>query len=138
MSRGKTLPIIMTRTKTRMRVVERRLPKSSAILGTMLDAMALPEGHCCCSRCHGYKFEVSGYPGGGKVEMGCVGCGDRFYIAFPIDIDLPTGRWFCRKHMGKAFICIHNVDVVSFGCEACKTEINVCLRKAKGIILVDG
>jgi hypothetical protein len=118
-----------------MRVKESSLPKSMTVLGTMLDAMNLPEGHACCPKCSGYKFEISGYPGGHKIEMGCVGCGDRFYIAFPVDVDLLQGRYYCRKHKSKAFILIHNIDVISMGCEACKTEINICLRKAKGIVI---
>jgi hypothetical protein len=126
---------LLTKEKTRMRIKESALPKSMTVLGTMLDAMNLPEGHAACPKCSGYKFEVSGFPGESKVEMGCINCGDRFYVAFPIDVNLPVGRWGCRKHKDKAMIMIHNVDVVSFGCERCKTEINICLRKSKGIVI---
>lgn len=110
---------------------------STGVIGTMLDAMKLPEGHMACGKCKGYKFEAFGYAGGHKVELGCIGCGERFYVAFPVDIDLPQGRYYCRRHESKAMILIHNVDVVSIGCECCRTEINICLRKAKGIVLAD-
>jgi len=127
---------ILKRENTRLRVKEHKVAATS-VLGSMLDAMNLPEGHLCCSKCSGYKFECTGYPGGSKVEMGCIGCGERFYMAFPMDVDLPAGKYGCRRHPSKAFIVIHNIDVVSMGCEACKSEINVSLRKAKGIILAD-
>jgi hypothetical protein len=135
LSRGVTF---LNKTKTKMRVKSTPLPKSMEMLGTMLDAMNLPEGHACCPKCAGYKFEVSGFPGAHKVELGCVNCGDRFYVAFPVDIEIPVGRYYCKKHPDKAMIMIHNIDVVSFGCEACRTEINIQLKKSNGLVLADG
>lgn len=128
---------ILTKNKTRLRV--REVPISSiGVLGTMVDAMNLPEGHMSCGKCHGHRFECSGYVGGNKVEMGCEGCGDRFYVAFPLDVVIPDGRYYCRKHPSKGMILIHNIDVVSIGCESCKTQILIQLKKAGGLVLADG
>lgn len=123
--------------KTKLRVREFRIPRAVSVLGNILDATKLPEGHLCCSRCHGYKFEASGYPGGNKIELGCVDCNERIYLAFPIDVVVPPGRYGCWKHSNKGMIVIHNLDVLCIGCESCKSEIRIEMKKKDGIIIAD-
>lgn len=149
------MAIILQRQTTRMRVKETSLPQnnSGVLLGRGIDVTNLPEGHLCCSKCHGYKFECWMFGDNRRIEMGCIECGESERLLFPLDVELakatPTqylgqynalgeGRFQCRRHPDKAMVLIHNVDVVSIGCECCFTEMNICLRKAKGIILTDG
>lgn len=151
---------LLTKTKTRLRVKESALPVTSTILGKGIDIMTMPEGHLCCGKCSGYKFECWMYGDNRRIEMGCMGCGESTRLYLPMDVKLDDvagtwkffgaegsfgrtdavgeGRFVCRKHPTKGMILIHNVDVVSIGCESCFTELNICLRKAKGILLVDG
>lgn len=126
---------IFEKKHTRLRIKKRILPKSKGVLGDLLMATELPEGHCSCSKCDGYKFEVFGYAGGSKLEMGCVHCGNRLYLMFPVDIQLPAGRFVCKKHPDKAMIIIHNMKVISVGCECCKTEININVDITNNLIL---
>lgn len=126
--------------------------------------MTMPEGHLCCGKCSGYKFECWMYGDNRRIEMGCMECGESTRLYLPMDVKLDEyegsdpsawkffnkdgsfgrtdavgeGRFSCMKHPKKGMVLIHNVDVVSIGCESCFTEINICLRKAKGIVLVDG
>lgn len=126
---------LLKKEHTRLRVKKRILPKSQGVLGDLLVATDLPEGHCACSKCDGYKFEAFGFPGGGKIELGCVQCGGRFYLMFPVDVNLPEGRFICRTHPEKAMIVIHNMKVISVGCECCKTEININVDTKSNLIL---
>jgi hypothetical protein len=128
----------LNKTKTRLRVKQGALPRSLTILGNMLDATQLPEGHLACSKCSGYKFEASGYPGGSKMELGCINCNERVYIMFPMSCAIPEGRFICKRHPNKAMIVIHNVETVCVGCESCKTEMHIVVKDKGGLILADG
>jgi hypothetical protein len=121
-----------------MRVKEHKPPKTLGILGNVIDATTLPESHLACARCSGFKFEVSGFPGGSKMELGCIACNERFYIAFPTNCSIPEGRFICKRHPNKAMIVIHNVETVCVGCEACKTEMHIVVKDKGGLILADG
>lgn len=145
---------IITNKKTRMRVKQSALPVSATVLGKGIDVMSMPEGHLCCGKCGGYKFECWMFGDNRRIEMGCMNCNESTRLYFPMDIKLDEyagttigygrtdalgeGRFVCRRHKNKGMILVHNIDVVSIGCEACFTEINICLRKSKGIVLVDG
>jgi hypothetical protein len=147
-------PTILTKEKTRLRVRQSTLPVSSTILGKGIDVMGLPEGHLCCGKCGSHLFECWMYGDVRRVEMGCMGCGESTRLYFPMDVKLDDvagsdprfckndslgqGRFQCLRHPTKGMILVHNVDVVSIGCESCFTEINICLRKAKGMVLADG
>lgn len=132
------LPTFLQKTKTRLRVKQIAVPQQGGILGAMLDATQLPEGHFCCSRCLKYKFEASGFPGGNKIELGCMECGERYYMYFPVGCEVPEGRFYCKKHPKKGMILIHNVETVCVGCESCKTEIQIKVKDNGGLILADG
>jgi hypothetical protein len=109
----------------------------SDVLGVGIDVMALPEGHLVCNKCKKHKFECWIYGDNYVIEMGCMECGESYRLLFPIDAKLPdkAGRFTCLRHPGKGMILIHNTDVIGIGCESCFTEIRICLRKAKGIVL---
>jgi len=129
---------------------------SSLVLGNGLDVTKLPEGHLTCGTCKGHRFECWMYGDNRRIEMGCIKCGSSQRLVLPMDVKLGSvasgdatyqprqqdcvgeGRFTCKKHPDRAMILIHNVDVVSIGCEKCRTEINICLRKSKGIVLADG
>jgi hypothetical protein len=128
------LPTILTRDRTRMRVKEIPLPMTHSILGNLLDATNLPEGHLSCPKCKQFRFEASGFPGGCKVELGCTVCNERIYMSFPTNTKLPTGRFSCWKHPKKAMMVIHNVETVCIGCESCRTQILIKVDK-QGILL---
>ena len=128
----------LNRTKSRMRIKEYKPPTSLSVLGNVVDATTLPESHLACAKCSGYKFEVSGFPGGSKVEMGCMACNERLYISFPTDCVVPEGRFYCKKHPKKGMILIHNVETVCIGCESCKTEMQIKMKDKGGLILADG
>ena len=151
---------ILTKTKTRMRVKQSALPVSATILGNGIDVTQMPEGHLCCGKCGEYRFECWMFGDNRRIEMGCMNCNEATRLYFPLDIKLDDlagssgriggegfygrsdalgeGRFQCLRHPKKGMILVHNVDVVSIGCESCFTELNICLRKAKGLVLVDG
>lgn len=145
---------ILKREKTKLRVKQSLLPASSTILGKGIDVMQMPEGHLSCGKCSGHLFECWMYGDNRRIEMGCMQCGESTRLYFPMDVKLDEftrtgsaygrhdslgqGRFQCLKHPDKGMILIHNVDVISIGCEKCFTELNLCLRKAKGIVVVDG
>ena len=145
---------ILTKSKPRLRVKESKLPASSLVLGKGIDAAEMPEGHLCCGKCGGHLFECWMFGDNRRIEMGCMSCNESTRLYFPQDIKLDEfagsatrygrsdalgeGRFQCLRHPTKGMILIHNVDVVSIGCESCFTELNICMRKAKGIVLVDG
>ena len=149
---GVTL-ITNPRQHTKLRLKQSALPLASTIIGEGIDVTKLPEGHLCCSTCSGYKFECWMYGDNRRIEMGCMQCGGSTRLVFPLDIKLDNyskaapngiygkynaigeGRFQCGRHPAKGMILIHNVDVISIGCESCFTELNICLRKAKGIVL---
>lgn len=126
---------ILTRTKTRMRVKEVKLPVTQGVLGTGIDVMNLPEGHLSCGKCSGYRFEAWMFGSNYRVECGCMSCGESVRLLFPMDIIIPEGRFTCSRHPEKGMVILHNVDVVSVGCEKCITQINFDLRKAKGMVI---
>lgn len=131
---------LLNRRSTRLRVREVTLPAaSSPLLGTGIDVMALPEGHLSCIKCKGYKFEFWLYGDSHRVEMGCIECNATYRLLFPLDVDMPRkqGRFTCQKHPTKHFVVIHNIDILSIGCEACRTEINFQLKKKQGLIIAD-
>lgn len=132
------LPTFLQKTKTRLRVKQSTIPYTPGVLGNMLDATKLPEGHFCCSKCSGYKFEASGFPGGNKIELGCMQCNERYYMYFPVDCVVPEGRFYCKKHPKKGMILIHNIETVCIGCESCKTEMQIKVKDKGGLILADG
>lgn len=146
---------IIINPKERLQVREVPLPVTQGILGTGIDVTTLPEGHLVCPKCKTPKFECWMYGDNHRVEMGCMECGESTRLHFPTDIKLddvagsqqyfgkgdavlPHGRFQCMKHPDKGMVLIHNVDVISIGCEKCFTEINICLRKSKGMVIVDG
>ena len=126
---------LLNKKHTRLRIRKRILPKNQSVLGDLLVANDLPEGHCCCSKCDGYRFEATCYPGGCKVELGCMQCGNRTYLSFPIDVTLPSGRFYCAKHPNKGMIVIHNLQVISIGCECCKTEMNINIDTKSNLVM---
>lgn len=137
---------------TKLRVREQYVP-GSPILGTGTDVTAFPEGHLCCSKCHGYKFECWVFPGTHKIELGCMTCGDSSRLALPLDVDIPhkEGRFTCLRtkvqlpyiangtqfsgekyacdHTQKGMIIIHTSGTLCIGCEACNTEMRIILTK---------
>jgi hypothetical protein len=124
----------LKRAKPRLRVKERYLPKMQGVLGDLLYAVDLPEGHACCPNCKGFKFEVTCYPGGNKIEMGCPECGDRYFIMFPVDVTLPSGKFVCRRHPMKGAIVIKNLDTICVGCESCRSEIQIRIKSDTGLV----
>lgn len=120
-----------------LRVREFNLPQNPGLLIGDIDVMVLPEGHLCCSKCHQYKFEPWVYLDNHRINLGCLECGNEVRLLFPLDISLPgnTGRYACKRHPKKGFVVIHNIDVLSIGCELCRTEIQVKLRNTNNIIL---
>lgn len=124
---------------SRLRVKEVELPASSSpILGAGIDVMTLPEGHLSCVKCHGHRFECWLYGDNHRLEMGCMKCNENYRLLFPMDVKWPQrhGRFVCQRHPTKAMILIHNIDVVSIGCELCKTEIDIFLDTKTNLITV--
>jgi hypothetical protein len=131
---------ILQKQHTRLRVKETKLPEmQSKLLGNGLDVMSLPEGHLCCPKCSGYKFECWVILDSHRLEMGCMACGDSTRLLFPLDVDLlafgKAGRFTCKRHPKAGMILIHNVDVISCGCEKCNTEVDIKLKKASGLVM---
>lgn len=128
---------ILKKEQTKLRVREAKLPiVVDKILGKGIDVMALPEGHLSCARCGTFKFECWTYGDNFRIEMGCLECGENYRMLLPLDVHFPhNGRFSCKKHPDKGMILIHNVDVVSIGCECCRTELDIKLKKAKGLVL---
>jgi len=123
----------------RLRVKEISVPLSTdTVLGQGIDVMKLPEGHFCCNKCHGYKFEISMLLDNFRLEAGCMNCNEAYRFLFPVDCPLPpvSGRYSCRKHPSKGMIIIHNVGKLCIGCESsCKTQIIFDLDTNSNIIL---
>lgn len=111
----------------------------SKLLGQGLDVMSLPEGHLSCSACSGYKFECWVILDSHRLEMGCCECGNATRLLFPLDVDLlafgKAGRFTCKRHPKAGMILIHNVDVISCGCEKCNTEVDIKLKRASGLVM---
>lgn len=124
----------------RLRVKQFEMPlMTSKLLGSGIDVMTLPEGHMSCVQCQGYKFECWNYGDSHRIELGCMACGESYRLLFPLDIVLPEkqGRYSCLRHPSKGMIVIHNIDVLSVGCECCYTEMNIQLKTKSNIILAD-
>lgn len=130
---------ILKKEHTRLRVRQAALPISiDKILGKGIDVMNLPEGHLSCARCGKFLFECWLYGDNFRIEMGCMECGESYRLLLPLDVHLgKQGRFTCRRHPEKGMILIHNIDVVSIGCECCNTELDIKLKKAKGLVLAD-
>lgn len=129
---------ILKKEKTRLRVKQVNLPAhESPILGVGVDVMTLPEGHACCSKCSGHLFECWVYGDNHRVELGCLQCGHPTRYLFPLDVDMPNkqGRFTCNRHPDKGMVLIHNIDIISIGCEKCYTEIDFKLKNKHGLII---
>lgn len=113
----------------------------SGVLGSGIDVMSLPEGHLSCDKCGGHRFEAWVFLDDQRLEMGCCHCGNSYRLMFPMDVSLSPfgkkGRYQCAKHNGAGVILIHNVDVLSIGCEKCWREVRIPLRKSNGLIVAD-
>lgn len=131
---------ILTKNKTRLRVKEVNLPMiDSPILGYGVDVTALPEGHASCPQCGKHLFECWLYGDNHRIEMGCMECNANYRLLFPLDVNMPAqqGRFTCKRHPEKGMVLIHNVDVISIGCESCYTEIDIKLKKAQGLTIAE-
>lgn len=141
---------ILQKKRPKMFVREVELPVSEdKILGTGVDVTNLPEGFLACPQCKKWKFECWVYLDAHRVELGCLGCGHSMRLLFPLDIDLlrfgGAGRFTCLRrknghllHDKLGMVVIHNSGTISFGCEACKTECNINVRKTESnLILAD-
>jgi hypothetical protein len=141
---------ILKREHTRLRVKACELPLSmSGILGAGIDVMSLPEGHLSCPVCYGFKFECWVYLDNHRLELGCMKCGWSCRLLFPLDIDLmpfgKSGRYTCMRwdkethtipiHRNCGMIIIHNTDVLSIGCEKCRTEVDIKLKTKNNLVL---
>ena len=144
------MAVILTKPHTRMRVKAHELPLSmSGVLGAGIDVMNLPEGHLSCPVCQGFKFECWVFLDNHRLECGCMKCGWSCRLLFPMDIDLSqfgkTGRFTCLRrdsethehliHEHCGMIIIHNTDVLSVGCEKCRTEVDIKLKTKSNLVL---
>lgn len=133
---------ILKKEHTRLRVKEVQLPlATSEVLGSGIDVMSLPEGHLTCAKCHSHLFECWVYLDAHRLEMGCQNCGYSYRLLFPYDIPLSPfrnqGRFTCKRHPESGMILIHNVDVISVGCEKCFSEVQIKLRNSNNIVIAD-
>lgn len=132
--------IILNSKKRGLAVKDVLLPLStSKVLGSGIDVTALPEGHLSCIQCKKHLFECWLMGDNFRIEMGCINCNASYRLLFPLDVIMPEakGRFTCKRHPNNGMILIHNVDVISIGCEKCYTEIDIKLRKAQGLILAE-
>ena len=114
---------------------------TSEVLGSGIDVMTLPEGHLCCVKCGKFSFECWVYLDNHRLEMGCMSCSASYRLLFPLDVDLShfgkSGRYTCKRHPLRGFVVIHNVDVVSIGCESCITEVDIKLKTKSNLVTAD-
>lgn len=127
---------------SRLQVKEVQMPiTGDVLLGNGIDVMTLPEGHLSCSKCGKHLFECWVYLDTHRLEMGCQSCGHSYRLLFPLDIDLmrfgKNGRFTCKKHPDKGFVLIHNMDVISIGCEKCTTEVQVILKTKNNLVIAN-
>lgn len=133
----------------RLRVKSVDIPTNySPLLGTGIDVTTLPEGHLACPKCKEYRFECWVYLDNHRIEMGCIRCNWPCRLLFPLDVSIPgnNGRFTCSRtrakgkpvdHRRKGMILIHNIDIISIGCELCSNEMIIKLKKAQGLIIPD-
>lgn len=143
--------IYLKRQKTKMRVKQVELPLSNnPALGRGIDVTTLPEGHLTCNKCNSLLFECWVSMKNHSVEMGCMKCGHSYKLLFPLDVSLTSfgkdGRFTCQRkrdahhnkvdHSNLGFIVIHNIDIISFGCEKCTTEVLINTKTKSDLVIV--
>jgi hypothetical protein len=128
----------LNKKQTRLAVRAAVLPAtSSPILGTGIDVMTLPEGHLCCVKCGKHLFECWISADTNRIEMGCLRCNESYRLLFPMDVIIPCkfSRFVCRKHPNKGMVLIHNVDIISVGCESCTSEMQIKLKTKSNLVI---
>lgn len=133
---------ILKRKHDRLHVRAVNLPVTDdRILGSGIDVMNLPEGHLACAKCQSPFFECWVFLSLSRIEMGCIRCGYSNRLNFPYDISLSMfkkmGRFTCAKHPDKGIVLIHNVDVISLGCQCCWREMRIPLKTKSNLVFAN-
>lgn len=107
------------------------------ILGSGIDVIKMPESHLACPNCSCPFWEVQTTQTSHKIECGCMRCGWETKLLLPSDLDisrLGNGRFTCTKHARAGMVIIKNIDVLSIGCQMCKTEVDLKLKTSNLIV----